>query len=363
MELDPKYDHFEFPLTSVEARDGHPGHITEIQQAQVFQLRSQLEAEGFSQHLDTLTLLRFLRARKFDINAAKKMFVECEEWRKSMTVWDPEKGVYRPMSLADSDPELHPPQQPLQLDELVRTWDKDGSFKRQLSKYYTQYYHKTDKDGRPCYFEKLGGVDFKALRKLHYTNDKMLLNLAVEYEKMVDPRLPACSRKAGNLLETSCSILDVGGVSLLNPGNIYNYIKQASAMSNNNYPERLGKMYVINTNWFVSKGWGIVKGFLDPVTASKIHVLGADYKKILLEQVPAENLPTAYGGTCSCPGGCELSDAGPWQEKEWYKPAWWEKEPGASTIENTSTGPTSNPSAAAAPAVGAAAPEDAKAAA
>ena len=31
------------------------------------------------------------------------------------------------------------------LDELVRTWDKDGSFKRKLSKYYKQFYHKTDK--------------------------------------------------------------------------------------------------------------------------------------------------------------------------------------------------------------------------
>jgi hypothetical protein len=76
----------------------------------------------------------------------------------------------------------------------------------------------------------------------------------------------------------------------------------------------------------------MVKGFLDPVTASKIHVLGKGYKKELLAQVPPENLPVHFGGTCECPGGCELSDAGPWTEPEYRRPAWWEKPD--STIEN-----------------------------
>lgn len=49
------------------------------------------------------------------------------------------------MSLAPKDPEKNPPAELLKLDELVRTWDKDGSFKRELSKYYKQFYHKTDK--------------------------------------------------------------------------------------------------------------------------------------------------------------------------------------------------------------------------
>ncbi|KAI3325786.1 CRAL-TRIO domain-containing protein [Xylariaceae sp. AK1471] len=337
MELDPKYDQFDFPLTSVETRDGHPGHLTPAQQAQVHQLRMMLESEGIKQHLDTLTLLRFLRARKFDVNAAKKMFIESEEWRQNLTVWEPDQGVYRPLSLATEKPEKNPPKEPLKLDELVRTWDKDGSFKRELSTYYKQFYHKTDKDGRPCYFEKLGGVNFNDLRKKDYTNDRMLLNLAVEYEKMADPRLPACSRRAGHLLETSCSVLDVAGVSLLSPGQIYYYIKQASAMSNNNYPERLGKMYVINAGWGVWGIWKIVKGFLDPVTASKIDVLTGNSTSTLLKQIPAENLPAIYGGECKCEGGCELSDAGPWHDEEWRRPAWWEKEVDDATIENKPT--------------------------
>merc|ERR1711939_1117389 len=73
-----------------------------------------LEGKGYSNRLDTLTLLRFLRARKFDVQLAEKMFVECEQWRKEFN-----------------------------LDDLVQNFNYTE--KRELSKYYPQYYHKTDK--------------------------------------------------------------------------------------------------------------------------------------------------------------------------------------------------------------------------
>ena len=69
-----------------------------------------------------------------------------------------------------------------------------------------------------------------------------------------------------------------------------------------------------------------MKGFLDPVTVNKIHILGANYQSELLSQVPSENLPIEFGGTCSCDGGCEFSDMGPWQEKEWARPPKWESQ-------------------------------------
>jgi hypothetical protein len=39
-----------------------------------------------------------------------------------------------------------------------------------------------------------------------------------------------------------------------------------------------------------------------------------------LKQVLKENLPSKFGGECRCPGGCELSDAGPWQDPQWLGP-------------------------------------------
>lgn len=190
-------------------------------------------------------------------------------------------------------------------------------------------------DGRPVYIEQLGNVDLTALNKIT-SQDRMLQNLVCEYEKMSDPRLPACSRKSGYLLETSCSILDLKGVGIAKATSVYSYVQAVSAISQNYYPERLGKLYVINAPWGFSGVFSVVKRFLDPVTVNKIHILGSGYEKELLAQVPAENLPKEFGGKCACEGGCQLSDAGPWQDPQWVKePKWAKKEEKSGAIDNT----------------------------
>lgn len=153
------------------------------------------------------------------------------------------------------------------------------------------------------------------------TAERMLQNLVNEYENLADLRLPACSRKAGKLLETCFSIMDLGGMSITKVSSVYGYVKQVSSISQNYYPERLGKLYIINAPWGFSSVFSVFKGWLDPVTLSKIHVLGSGYQTELLGQVPKENLPRQFGGTCECQGNCQSSDAGPWQDPEWAKPA------------------------------------------
>jgi hypothetical protein len=191
----------------------------------------------------------------------------------------------------------------------------------------------TTQDGRPLYIEQLGKINLTAMYKIT-SEDRMLQNLVVEYEKVADPRLPACSRKSGHLLETSCTIMDLKGVGLSNVSSVYGYVQKASAISQNYYPERMGKLYLINAPWGFSSVFSMVKKFLDPVTVAKIHVLGSGYEKELLAQIPKENLPKQFGGSCQCQGGCELSDAGPWQDSQWVKPAAWEKK-GDNVIENS----------------------------
>ncbi len=107
------------------------------------------------------------------------------------------------------------------------------------------------------YIEQLGGIDLPAMYKIT-TGERMLTNLAVEYERLSDPRLPACSRKAGHLLETCCTIMDMKGVGIGRAPQVYGYIKQASAMSQNYYPERLGRFYLINAPWGFSGIWSII---------------------------------------------------------------------------------------------------------
>ncbi|RYP81766.1 hypothetical protein DL770_005823 [Monosporascus sp. CRB-9-2] len=325
MTLDLKYDNYDYPVVVPNPKSGHPGNLSEEQIAQVHQLRMQLESEGYTKRLDTLTLLRFLRARKFDVNLAKQMFVNAEKWRAELT-------------FADGKTPIMPYGQKINLDEELADWDKDRSLRTKVAPYYPQYYHKTDKDGRPVYIEQLGKVDRKKLEAMGVKGDHMLTNLAVEYERMADPRLPACSRKAGYLLETSCTIMDLKGVGLFQANAVKDLVRETSKMSQDYYPERMGRMYMINAGRFISALFSWAKSFLDPVTQEKIHVISGDGKAELLAQIPAENLPKEFGGTCECPGGCALSNAGPWQDPQWVRPAWYEKESGdAAAIQNQGT--------------------------
>jgi len=197
------------------------------------------------------------------------------------------------------------------------------------------------------YIEQLGGIDLAAMYKIT-TQERMLNNLAVEYEKLADPRLPACSRKAGTLLETCCTIMDLKGVGITKVSSVYSYVKLASAMSQNYYPERLGRLYLINAPWGFSGVFNIIKAWLDPVTVEKIHVLGSGYQKELLAQVPAENLPKIFGGSCDCPGGCALSDSGPWTDPAWAKEPKWAKAkaPAPQAAETIDTGAVNPPTIA-----------------
>lgn len=78
----------------------------------------------------------------------------------------------------------------------------------EVDKYYPQFYHRTDKDGRPIYIEQLGKLDINKLYALT-TQDRQMKHLVHEYEKFLKDRLPACSEQSGHLVETSCTILDL----------------------------------------------------------------------------------------------------------------------------------------------------------
>lgn len=57
LELDPKYDNYDYPTTSATPQSGHPGYTTAEQDAKVHQLRMMLEQGGYKERLDTLTLV------------------------------------------------------------------------------------------------------------------------------------------------------------------------------------------------------------------------------------------------------------------------------------------------------------------
>lgn len=271
-------------MASTTIPTGHLGNLTQEQQAILDKFREDLKAGGqfVPERHDDATLLRFLRARKFNFDLAKQMLLSHEVWRKSFGV-----------------------------DDIVKNFDFHE--KAEVNKIYPRFYHKTDLEGRPVYIEQLGSVDTAALNQVT-DQSRLLKQLVWEYEKFISDRLPACSAAAGRHIGTSCTIIDLKGVGITKFNSVRAFVQEASAIGQNQYPETMGKFYIINAPYLFSTIWSLIKLWLDPVTVAKISILSSDYKKYL--GIPDENLPKFLGGKCECPGGCMMSDAGPWNTVE-----------------------------------------------
>jgi len=265
---------------------GHLGNLSPSQQQALTDFEALLTEQSDlydPDRYDDYVLLRFLRARKFDLPKTMKMYADYCEWFKEM-----------------------------QVDELVSGFDfPEGP---QVQALYPRFYHKTDKEGRPIYVERLGFLDVKKLFGIT-DEDRMIKNHIVSYESMIRERFPACSKMAGYHIEQCCSILDLKGVSIMQFSQVMNFIRRASFISQNYYPEMMGQMFIINAPSLFSMAWKLIAPLLDEVTVKKIHILGANYSEPLQEYVAVENLPDFFKGTCTCKdeGGCTLSNAGPWK--------------------------------------------------
>ncbi|CAM0882287.1 unnamed protein product [Alopecurus aequalis] len=137
-----------------------------------------------------------------------------------------------------------------------------------------------------------------------------------EFETSFQMRFPACSIAAKRHIDSSTTILDVQGVGLKNfSKDARELIMRLQKIDNDNYPETLCRLYIINAGQGFKMLWGTIKSFLDPQTASKIHVLGSKYQNKLLEIIDESELPDFLGGKCRCEnGGCSKSDKGPWKD-------------------------------------------------
>uniref|UniRef100_A0A0C9RR20 TSA: Wollemia nobilis Ref_Wollemi_Transcript_467_1501 transcribed RNA sequence n=1 Tax=Wollemia nobilis TaxID=56998 RepID=A0A0C9RR20_9CONI len=266
---------------------------TPAQEEALRKLTAALRESGVLRSRDTgLDLVRFLRARSFDVPKAKSMYEAMVEWRREIG--------------ADTIKEtFHFPERKL------------------IKELYPHFHHKTDKLGQPVYIERLGRLQLEELLKIT-TLDRMLMYHIKEWEILIDWKFPACSKKAGRTINQSLTILDLKGVTLKHMSkHMRHFVQRISKVDQDYYPEYLGKMVIINAPTTFKAIWSIIKPWLDKRTQKKIEVHGSNYAHRLLDLVDHKNLPEFLGGSCQCPGGCENSDAGPWNDVP-FQPTFYE---------------------------------------
>ncbi|CAI5956279.1 unnamed protein product, partial [Closterium sp. NIES-64] len=253
---------------------------TEDELAKVGELRKILAEKNllpprFNEHH---MLLRFLKARKFDMEKTTEMWAAMLKWRDEFGVDECLKFEF---------PEL-----------------------AEVKRVYPHGHHGVDREGRPIYIELIGRVD--ATKVLGITTMERFLKYHVkEFERTFALKFPACSLAAKRHIDQTTSILDVAEMARLILPRI---VPLPPHMA---HGRTLNRLFVVNAGFAFRSLWSGIKGMLDPKTASKIQVLGTDYKKKLFEAIDPSQLPEFFGGTCTCEGvegGCLMSDKGPWRD-------------------------------------------------
>ncbi|KAG0308259.1 hypothetical protein BGZ98_008519 [Dissophora globulifera] len=219
----------------------------------VDQLRPALWNNILGDHPDSL-LLRFLRARKWNVTNGMTMLLKAFKWRL-------EDDVEEVKSKSEDD-----------LDAKYR------GFKMQME-LGKSYLHGTDKLGRPIVYinvrlHKPADQDAKAL-------EKFTVYVMETGRLMIQPPV-----------ETACLIFDMTGFSLSNMD--YNFVKFLVQCFEAYYPESLGVLCIHKAPFVFWGVWKIIEPWLDPVVATKIRFTRTD--KELTEIIDAEHLPTKYEG-------------------------------------------------------------------
>ncbi|KAJ6752549.1 hypothetical protein OIU85_002918 [Salix viminalis] len=241
-------------------------------------------------HDDYHTLLRFLKAREFNIDKTIKMWQEMLNWRKE----------YGTDSILED----------FEFDEL-----------EEVLQFYPHGYHGVDKEGRPVYIERLGKAHPSKLMRIT-TIERYLKYHVQEFERAIQEKFSACSVASKRRICSTTTILDVQGLGIKNfTRTSATLLGAMTKIDSNYYPETLHRMFIVNAGpGFKKMLWPAAQKFLDAQTIAKIQVLEPRSLPKLLEVIESNQLPDFLGGSCSCSaGGCLRSSKGPWNDPEILK--------------------------------------------
>jgi hypothetical protein len=220
------------------------------------------------------TLLRFLRARKYDLDAAIEMYLKMLEWRIENKVDE---------MLATPDPREH-------VFQCVCPHRNHG----------------VDREGHPVYFERTGMIRVGDLLK--HMDEMDIVWRHVRMMEYMAQRTIAQSQQTDKYIGKSVMILDLTGMRYTIETAGMRAFRRTTHIDQNNYPECLHRMVIINAPLSFRGVWAVIKPWLDVKTRAKVENHGSNYQKRLQELVAPEHTPTIFGGECTCEGKFDNGD-------------------------------------------------------
>lgn len=275
------------PTAPWNRKPGYLGHLTAEQEDKLAAMRSRFPFYN-NFHTDH-DLLRFLRARSFDLAATQKLY------NKYCT-------VYRERLLVSPAPVVRPTlgrQWDLQHVELFphRPEGVTADMRTAFRCFLHVMVYGADRLGRPVVYLRVMDVVKNSMSQ--YVPLPMRISLQSASNELNKVLMMMASAKAGHQIDEFMQVVDVKGPTVLQMiKHIRSTDNQAEFAHNSDYvPETLGKVVVINAPFGAGPAWNLAKVFIPPATREKISICGSDYKAELLKYIDADSLPSCYGGS------------------------------------------------------------------
>ncbi|XP_066545620.1 SEC14-like protein 5 isoform X2 [Amia ocellicauda] len=255
------------------------GQLTPMQESGLIQLRQWLQEthKGKSEAGEWKPekiprdehILRFLRARDFNMDKAREMLCQSLTWRKQY-----------------------------QVDYILETW-RPPAF---LDEYYAGGWHFHDRNGRPLYILRLGQMDTKGLVKA--LGEEALLRHVLSINEEGQKRCEENTQLFGRPITSWTCLVDLEGLNmrhLWRPGvkALLRIIEVVEA----NYPETLGRLLIVRAPRVFPVLWTLVSPFINDNTRQKFLIYsGNNYQGVggLVDYIDKEIIPDFLGGDCLC---------------------------------------------------------------
>ncbi|XP_028311763.1 SEC14-like protein 1 isoform X1 [Gouania willdenowi] len=245
------------------------GDLTPLQESCLIRLRQWLQETHKGKIPRDQHVLRFLRARDFNLDKAKEFLCQSLTWRKQH-----------------------------QVDFLLDTWERP----QLLQDYYTGGWHHHDKDGRPLYILRLGQMDTKGL--VRALGEEVLLRQVLSINEEGLRQCQENTRVFGRPISCWTCLVDLEGLNmrhLWRPGikALLRIIEVVEA----NYPETLGRLLIVRAPRVFPVLWTLVSPLIDENTRRKFLVYaGNDYQGPggLVDYIDRNIIPDFLRGDCMC---------------------------------------------------------------
>ncbi|KAI6235202.1 SEC14-like protein 1 family protein [Aphelenchoides besseyi] len=267
----PSFDDAELKLES-EYIQRFLGQLTPLEESRMCELKYGLQSAHKGKLPNDAHLLRFLRARDFDVGRARDMVVNSLLWRKQHNI---DKLLH----------EFVPP--PI------------------LTKYFPGAWHQHDKQGRPLFILRLGQMDVKGLLRSVGLEVIVKYTLSICEEGLL--KTAEATRNSGKPIGTWTLLVDLEGLGvrhLWRPG-VQGLLKIIETVEHH-YPETLGLVLIARAPRIFPVLWTLISPFIDETTRKKFMInSNENIKDELKKYIDEEYLPDFLGGlsTLNAPVG------------------------------------------------------------